>query len=144
MYVLIGISLYVSILTLAQCLCLRFPRRGQNDQYGDEDLSSSDEAPEQADTDTVSDTQTVIDETVPDRCCLCDRVLNGPGYNAYPILDFADTESRCCNRCKHDHVIPARQASRRKEEMHTRRQDILVRDQLNKILDTVFMEEKRA
>lgn len=37
-------------------------------------------------------------------CCLCgDKVKDGIGNNAHPILD-----GRCCDRCNATRVIPAR------------------------------------
>ena len=42
------------------------------------------------------------------KCCLCGQEFVGYGNNPYPLCDRNDYESRCCNECDQNKVIPAR------------------------------------
>ena len=42
------------------------------------------------------------------KCSLCGKVCQGWGNNPYPLCDKDDYESRCCDDCNMDKVIPAR------------------------------------
>jgi hypothetical protein len=84
MYFLIATSLCFTVFTLIPCCFVRQPKRGQNDQYGDEDMlpsSSEDEAEAQIQTEAQTETE-AEDRT----CCICEKVLTTPGYNAYPLV----------------------------------------------------------
>ena len=41
-------------------------------------------------------------------CCLCGQEFAGYGNNPYPLCDRDDYESRCCDECDRNKVIPAR------------------------------------
>lgn len=43
-------------------------------------------------------------------CCICGKKFIGWGNNPYPLCDKDDYESRCCDECNDNHVIPARLA----------------------------------
>jgi len=48
----------------------------------------------------------------PPRCCLCDELCECEyGNNPYPLCAEDDTESRCCDKCNSEKVLPARLAS---------------------------------
>lgn len=42
------------------------------------------------------------------KCCLCGSTYVMYGNNPYPLCDKDDYESRCCNMCNANKVIPAR------------------------------------
>lgn len=37
-------------------------------------------------------------------CCICGRVIEGYGYNPYPVRE----EGQCCRRCNYEVVVPER------------------------------------
>jgi len=120
---------------------MRFPRRGQNDEYGAEDPSSSDESDE---VDKEMKQKQDEDQTQdPLKCCICHKELISSGYSAFPLVPYTDMKSKCCNRCKHEYVIPARIADKRKDEMYLRRKDIQLREEVNTIFDRIFNVEKQ-
>ena len=41
-------------------------------------------------------------------CCLCHNHYEGWGHNPYPLCDKEDYDSRCCDRCNAEEVIPTR------------------------------------
>ena len=41
-------------------------------------------------------------------CCLCGKTFNGFGNNPYPVCDEDDDDSRCCDACDANVVIPLR------------------------------------
>ena len=41
-------------------------------------------------------------------CCLCGQKISGYGNNPYPLCDENDFESRCCDACDYQWVIPTR------------------------------------
>ena len=43
-------------------------------------------------------------------CCICGKKFVGWGNNPYPLCDKEDYESRCCDACNDNHVVPARLA----------------------------------
>lgn len=42
------------------------------------------------------------------KCCICGKEVEQFGNNPYPLCDKDDYDSRCCNECDQDKVIPAR------------------------------------
>lgn len=43
-------------------------------------------------------------------CCICHKKRYGWGNNPYPLCDASDYESRCCDECNNNYVIPERLA----------------------------------
>jgi len=41
-------------------------------------------------------------------CCLCHNPYQGWGHNPYPLVPRDDYDSRCCDRCNTEEVIPTR------------------------------------
>ena len=41
-------------------------------------------------------------------CNICGCTFSGYGNNPYPLCDINDFESRCCDECNSQYVIPSR------------------------------------
>jgi len=72
------------------------------------------------------------------RCCICDDVLRTRGHNPFPFCDEDDTETKCCNSCKHSHVIPARLSIQRRQDLSEKHQETILKCEINKILEARY------
>ena len=57
------------------------------------------------------------------RCCICDE---------------DDTETKCCNACKHSHVIPARLSIQRRQDLSEKHHESMLKCEINKILEARY------
>ena len=122
------VSVYIFAVTLLPC-CIRVPTRGQNDQYGGDAFSDDEE----------DDIDYRIDDL---HCCICDNVIRTRGHNPYPFCSQKDTVTKCCNKCKHSHVIPARLSLQRKKDLTEKHLETVVKSEINNIFDKVYKLRK--
>lgn len=47
---------------------------------------------------------TMRKEEKTERCCICGGVIEGYGYNPYPVRE----EGQCCRRCNYGVIVPER------------------------------------
>lgn len=106
------VSLYVFAVSLAP-LCLRTK---SNIADSDFDTDSDDEK----------------------KCCICYEVLRTRGHNPFPFCDEDDTETKCCNSCKHSHVIPARLSIQRRQDLSEKHQETMLKCEINKIWNKIY------
>ena len=52
--------------------------------------------------------ETKMEKQDANQCCLCGDEIDGWGNNPAPLVSWDEDESRCCNDCNGELVIPAR------------------------------------
>ena len=120
MIVLCLISLYVVCVSLIPC-CIRAPKKDQYEEEPEEDVPDA-------------EIKTPV-------CCLCGKLLRTRGHNPYPFCEFDDAVTKCCVKCKHAYVIPARLSTkpRHRSDIEPKRKEIIQTQ-----WDEIFKEQKLA
>ena len=71
-------------------------------------------------------------------CSLCDERKYGWGNNPYPLCELTDYDSRCCDQCDVEKVLPARL----KLSLGTKKTQAKTRQQIQKYLETLVAQGK--